>query len=90
MTNEVLRRLYKDRKLLTIIKRRKLDYLGRGPKYRPLQTITYGKVEDKRRLRRKNLSWLRNIRNWTGLTVEELFRMAAYREKFKELVGFIA
>ena len=44
------------------------------------------KDEGKRRLGRKNLSWQRNIRKWTGLTVEELFRIAADRERFQELV----
>lgn len=33
---------------------------------RLLQTIMQGKVKGKRRLGCKNLSWLRNIRNWTG------------------------
>ena len=94
MTNEeVLRRLHKDRKLLATVKRRKLEYFGhmlRGPKYRLLQTIMQGKVEGKRRLGRKNLSWLRNIRKWTGLTVEEVFRIASDRERYKELVGSVA
>ena len=59
MTNEeVLRRLPKDRELLPIVKRRKLEYFGhmlRGPKYRLLHTIMQSKVEEKRRLGRKNL-----------------------------------
>jgi hypothetical protein len=87
MTNEeVLRRLHKDRELLAIIK---LGYLGHmllGPKCRLLQ----GKVEGKGRLGRKNLFWLRNIRNWTRLSVEELVRIVADRERFEELVGSIA
>lgn len=61
----------------------------RGPKYMLLQTIMQGKIEGKRRLCRKNLSWLRNIRKWTGLTVENLFRIASDRESFKELVGLV-
>lgn len=52
--------------------------------------IMQGKVEGRRRLGRKNLFWLRNIRRWTGLTVEELFRIATDRERFMELVGLIA
>lgn len=71
MTNvEILRRLHKDRELLSTLEN--LGHMLRGPKYRLLQTIMQGKVEGKRRLGRKNPSWLRNIWNWTGLTVKEL------------------
>ncbi len=86
MTNEeVLRRLHKDRELLATVELRKLEKLGIGS-CRPSQ----GKVEGKRRLEGKNLSWLRNIRTWTGLTVEELFRIAKDREKFREFVYSVA
>lgn len=85
----VLERLQTERTLLSTIKRRKLEYFGhmiRGPKYRPLQIIMQGKVEGKRPIGRKNLSWLRNIRTWCGLNVEELFRIATNREDFRMLV----
>ena len=89
-TNEsVLRRMHKDRELLGIIKRRKLEYFGhmlRGPKYRLLQTIIQGRIEGKRGIGRKCLSWLRNLRAWTGLKVEELYRVASDRERFKDIV----
>lgn len=90
VTNKsVLRRLHAGRKLLATVKRRKLEYFGhmlRGPKYELLQTIMKRKIEGKRRIGRKNLSWLRNIRTWSGLNVEELFRVASDREQYKELV----
>ncbi|KYN02133.1 hypothetical protein ALC62_07054 [Cyphomyrmex costatus] len=90
VTNEsVLRRMHASRKLLATVKRRKLEYFGhmlRGPKYELLQIIMKGKIEGKRRIGRKNLSWLRNIRTWSGLNVEELFRVASDREQYKELV----
>lgn len=85
----ILERLQTERTLLSTIKRRKLEYFGhmiRGPKYRPLQIIMQGKVEGKRPIGRKNLSWLRNIRTWCGLNVEELFRIATNREDFRMLV----
>ena len=89
-TNEsVLRRMHKDRELLGNIKRRKLEYFGhmlRGPKYRLLQTIIQGRIEGKREIGRKCLSWLRNLRAWTGLKVEELYRVASDRERFKDIV----
>lgn len=94
VTNEsVLQRLHKARELLEIIKRRKLEYFGhvlRGPKYRMLHTIIKGKFEGRRRIGRKKLSWLRNIKNWSGLSVEELFEIATDRERYKELVNRIA
>lgn len=88
----VLRRLNQERELLRIVKRRKLAYLGhllRGPKYRLLQTILEGKIEGKRRIGRKCLSWTRNLRHWSQLSVDQLFHLASDRELFKELVNSI-
>lgn len=94
MTNEeVLSRLLKNRELLATVKSRKLEQFGymlREPKYRLLQTTMQGKDEGKRRLGRKKLSWLRDFRKWTGLTVEELFRIASDRKRFKELDDSVA
>ena len=94
MTNEeVLHKLHKNRELLAIAKRKKLEYFGHmfwGAKSCLLQTIMKGKVKRKRRLGLRNLSWLRNIRKWARLNVEELFRIALDRERFKKLVGLVA
>ena len=60
-----------DRELLKIIKQRKMAYLGhimRNEKYNILQLILQGKIEGRRGIGRKQLSWLRNIRNWSGIT----------------------
>ena len=87
--DEVLRRLHREREVLQIVKRRKLEYFGhflRGPKYELLKTIIQGHIEGKRRIGRKNLSWLRNLRAWTGLSVEELFRIAPDRDEYKSLI----
>ena len=78
--DEVLRRVKKSRELMKNIKRRKVAYLGhvlRHERYHLLQTIMMGKIEGKRRVGRRKMSWLRNIRQWTGIAnVEELFRLA--------------
>lgn len=90
---EVLRQLNKDRELLNIIKARKVGYFGhimRGSKYHIPRLIIQGKVEGRRWIGRKKLSWLRNIRNWTGLGVEQLFHVANDRESFNEIVMAIA
>ena len=60
-----------DRELLEAIKRRKIAYLGyimRGERYEFQRLILQGKIEGgKRGIGRKKLSWLRNIRQWTGI-----------------------
>lgn len=92
-TNEdVLRMMDTERQLLDTIKRRKTEYFGhiiRGSKYQLLRLIIQGKVEGKRWIGRKQLSWLRNIRQWCGLSAEELFRAAANRERFQEIINMM-
>lgn len=81
---EVLRRANSDRQLITAIKCRKIAYLGhvlRGEKYHLLQTIMKGKIEGRRGPGRRQHSWLRNIRDWTGIrSVSELIRVAEDRD----------
>jgi len=49
----------------------------RNTKYQLLQLIIEGKIEGKRGMGRKKMSWLRNIRQWTGLlTVKSLIHKA--------------
>jgi hypothetical protein len=88
--DEVLRSLHREREVLQIVKRRKLEYFGhflRGPKHELLKTIIQGHIEGKRRIGRKYLSWLRNLRAWIGLSVEQLFRIAFDRDKYKNLIS---
>lgn len=89
---EVLRLMGRDRNLLNIVKQRKLEYFGhiiRGPKYHLLWLIIYSKIEGRRWIGRKKLSWLRNIRNWTNLSVEEIFRTAADRAAYGQIVNMV-
>nr|CAH7740793.1 unnamed protein product [Callosobruchus chinensis] len=59
-----------DRELFEHIIKRKISYLGhiiRGEPYEFQRLILQGNIEGGRRGRdRKKLSWLRNIRQWTG------------------------
>lgn len=90
--DEVLRRMARERQLLRTIKHRKTEYFGhimRNSKYRVLQLIMMGRIEGKRRIGRRNMSWFRNLRNWTGLGVQELFNVARDRGKFSEVVANI-
>jgi len=94
VTNKaVLQRLNKERELLLKIKKRKTAYLGhivRNEKYEILQLIIQGKIEGRRGIGRKQFSWLRNIRNWTGLrTIEEIMQSARDREHFTQVINNI-
>jgi hypothetical protein len=88
---DVLRRARADRELLSKIKIRKVSYLGhvmRGEKYHLLQLILEGKICGRRGPGRRQLSWLRNIREWTGIrSVEELIRIAQDREAFARVIA---
>lgn len=77
---EVLERAEVDRELLNIVKKRKAEYLGhflRGEKYELLRLILNGRIDGKRGRGRKKLSWLRNLRQWSGIyDVGTLLKMA--------------
>lgn len=89
---EVLNRMGVERELLQIVKRRKTAYLGhifRNTKYQFLKLIMEGKIEGKRGIGRKKYSWLKNIRDWTGLDAHTLFKAAQDREEYAKIVANI-
>lgn len=45
-----------------------------------------GKIEGRRGIGRKKYSWLKNIKDWTGLDAHSLFRAAQDRKGFAEIV----
>lgn len=88
----ILERLGKDKEIVDTIKNRKMDYFGhimRGDKYRLLQLILQGKIEGKRGPGRRRVSWLANLRKWTRLTSTRLFRAAANRIRWANVVANI-
>jgi len=89
--SEVLRRMGTERALLQLAKRRKTAYFGhlmRNNKYELLQLIVQGKIEGKRGVGRKQLSWARNIRNWTNISsIGELIHLASNKEQFSNIVA---
>ena len=94
VTNEeVLKRVNQQRQLFDTIKERKTAYLGhimRNEKYQLLQLIIEGKIEGKRGLGRKKMSWLRNIRQWTGIKdVQSLIHTARNRELMSHVIANI-
>ncbi|CAH2242692.1 jg7589 [Pararge aegeria aegeria] len=92
VTNEeVLRRVGCQRELWKTVKKKKVAYVGhvlRHDRYRLLQLIMMGKVAGKRRIGRKRKSWLRNIREWTGIaSAAQLFSLAREQEKYQKLTA---
>ncbi|CAH2234026.1 jg5017 [Pararge aegeria aegeria] len=71
-------------------KRKKVAYLGhvlRQDRYRLLQLIMMGKVAGKKRIGRKKKSWLRNIREWTGIASgAQLFSLAIENKNYQKLL----
>lgn len=88
----VMQRVNKDKEVLDTIKRRKMSYFGhilRGKKYETLQLIMQGKVVGKRGPGRRRTSWLKNLRQWTGLTSAELFRSAVNKVIWARMIANI-
>ncbi|CAH2235402.1 jg5970 [Pararge aegeria aegeria] len=88
---DVLRRVNQRRELLHTMKIRKVAYLGhvlRHERYELLQLIMMGKVAGRRGVGHRKKSWLRNIREWTGIaSAAGLFRLAKDRQKFTKLTA---
>lgn len=77
--------------MLRVIKRRKTAYLGhvmRGKRYQFLQLIIEGTIEGRRGLRRKKMSWLRNIRHWTEIgSAGDLIHTARNRKEMENVIA---
>ena len=93
VSNEtVLQRIDRQLEYLANIKRRKLEYFGhimRNEKYHLLQLILQGKIEGRRSAGRRRISWLRNLRTWTGLTSTALFRTAVNKVIWTNVIANI-
>lgn len=62
----------------------------RNHKYQFLHLIIEGKIEGRRGLGRKKMSWLRNVRQWTGIRdIQTLIHTARDREAMKNVVANI-
>lgn len=81
----ILQTIQKKKELLRTIKIRKLEYLGHimrnNQKYRLLQLILQGKIEDERNVGRRRISWLKNLCDWFSATTNEFFRSSLEREE---------
>ena len=73
--------------LLTIVKRRKLQWYGHVSRSSGLaKTILQGTVKGGRRQGGQRRRWEDNIREWTGLEFGESQRAVENREKWRKLV----
>ena len=74
--------------LLTIVKRRKLQWYGHVPRSSGLaKTILQGTVREGSRQGRQRKRWEDNIRKWTGLEFSKSQRAVENREKWRKLVA---
>ena len=74
--------------LLTIVKRRKLQWYGHVPRSPGLaKTILQGAVKGRKRQGRQKKRWEDNIREWTGLEFGKSQRAVENREKWRKLVA---
>ena len=74
--------------LLTIVKRRKLQWYGHVSRSSGLaKTILQGTVKEGRRQGRQRKRWEINIREWTGLEFGKSQRAVENREKRSKLVA---
>ena len=73
--------------LLTITKRRKLQWYGHASRSSDLaKTILHGTVKGGRRQGRQKKRWENNIREWTSLEFAKSQRAVENREKWRKLV----
>ena len=74
--------------LLTIVKRRKLQWYGHVSRSSGLaKTILQGTVKGRRRQGRQRKRWEDSIREWTGLRFGKSQRAVENREKWRKLVA---
>ena len=90
---EVMQRMRKEKEILATVKQRKLEYFGHvmrnEQKYRILQLTMQGKIFGKRGPGRRRISWLKNLRQWFGMTSSELFRRAVNKTMIALMIANI-
>ena len=77
--------------LLTIIKKRKMQFYGHTNRAGNLgTTIMQGSVDGKRGRGRPRTTWLKNIVDWTGLAINDLHTYSMDRQKWKKTIDAVA
>jgi len=81
------------KELLDTVKARKLAYYGHSMRKQRScmeKEIMQGTMPGTRRRGRPRTAWMDNIKTWTGLFVEESFRMTEDRGKWRKYVHGVA
>ena len=77
--------------LLTIVKKRKMQFYGHTNRAGNLATtILQGSVDGKRGRGRPRTTWLKNIVDWTGLAINDLHTYSMDRQKWKKTIDAVA
>ena len=88
--DEVLNPMDKEVEVLYNLKRRRLQYFGhvlRKEKYRLLQLVMEGKIQGRRRPRRRKTSWIKNLRNRFGTDSVSTFCSAASKVRIALIIA---
>ena len=78
-----------ERSLLKTVKERKLGYFGHIMRREGIcleKVIMQGTMPGNRKRGRPRTNWLGNIKDWTGLTMEELIRLTEDRRRWRNIV----
>ena len=87
---EILRRIDKWKEIINTEKICKLQYLGhimRGERYHLLQEILQGKIEGRRSVGRRRISWLDNLKNWFNCSSSELFSASRSKDRIAMMIA---
>ena len=81
---EVLDMLSTEKQLLSNIVKRKCQYFGHLVRHNELQRqLLEGKINGKRSKGRPRITWMDNLKKWTGKSYGNLIRIAGDHEKFR-------
>lgn len=84
----------KEKELITTIKNRKVEYIGHitrnNKRYKILQHILQGKIEGKRNMERRRLSWLKDLRDWYNKTLVDLFRASFSNDNIVKMLYYFS
>ena len=81
---EVLDMLGTEKQLLSNIVKRKCQYCGHLVRQNDLQRqLLEGKINGKRSRGRSRITWIDNLKKWTGKSYGQVIRIAEDREKFR-------
>ena len=86
---EVLARVEPNYRLRQMLMKRKLGLFGhicRMGDHRLIKTITFGMTGGRRKRGRPRRNWIDDIKEWTGMSMQRLIRVASNRQEWKSCV----